>query len=164
MSAASQRPRLSSRSATHDRSPNSSLAGSGKPVARATASLYRPERQPADDEALAEEHQQHRGIVEITDAAAICACCTSYCCAKRAIATGTVAVSRDVRMSAIGNSFQLKMNARMPAAISPGTASGSDDAQERLQRPAAVDARGLLDLRRDLAEERASSATPSSAG
>ena len=25
------------------------------------------------------------GIVEMTDAAAICACCTSYCCAKRAM-------------------------------------------------------------------------------
>jgi hypothetical protein len=40
------------------------------------------------------------------------------------MATGTVAVSRDVRLSAMANSFQLKMNASTPAAISPGTASG----------------------------------------
>ena len=59
------------------------------------------------------------------DAAAICACWISYCCAKRAIATGTVASSREVRLSATGNSFQLKMKARMPAAMRPGTTSGS---------------------------------------
>jgi hypothetical protein len=41
------------------------------------------------------------GMVAITEAAAICPCCVSYCCAKRAIATGTVAVSREVRLSAI---------------------------------------------------------------
>src|SRR5438034_6286235 len=65
------------------------------------------------------------GIVDTIDAAAIWLCWISYCCAKRAIATGTVARSRDVRLSATGNSFQLKMNARMPDAIRPGMTSGS---------------------------------------
>src|SRR5215207_482322 len=49
------------------------------------------------------------GIVEMIDAAAISLCWTSYCWAKRAMATGTVAVSREVRLSAMANSFQLKI-------------------------------------------------------
>src|SRR2546423_758320 len=48
----------------------------------------------------------------------------SYSCANLAIATGTVAVCRAVRLSATGNSFQLKMKTRMPAAASPGRTSG----------------------------------------
>ena len=48
------------------------------------------------------------GMVDRTAAAAISPCRTSYCWAKRAMPTGTVAVWVAVRFRATENSFQLK--------------------------------------------------------
>jgi hypothetical protein len=61
--------------------------------------LHRAKSKTKHDEALPEEHQQDGGSC----GTAISLCCTSYCWAKRAMATGTVAVSREVRRSAMAN-------------------------------------------------------------
>ena len=77
---------------------------------------------------------------------------TSNCSAK-AIPTGTVAVVRVVRFSATENSFHEKTKASTAGGDQPGHDERQHHPPERLRPPGAVDARGLLELGRDVADE-----------
>ena len=74
---------------------------------------------------------------------------------KNAIAAGTGRRS-GVLVSVIANrnSFQAKMKTSRPAVTSPGRRQRDDDLAEGLEVAGAVDQRRLLELARDLAEER----------
>ena len=63
--------------------------------------------------------------MESTAPAAISGYFVSFSCAYLAIATGTVAVWRAVRLSATTKSFQLWMNTRIAVAAIPGITTGT---------------------------------------
>ena len=64
------------------------------------------------------------------------------------MATGSVTALVRVKTTAKRNSIQLKMKAKLPVAIRPGTARGKSDGTERLQPGRAIDEGTLFDLGR----------------
>ena len=97
------------------------------------------------------------GIVTTTAPAAIAPLGSVNCEAPRKNASATGAVrdaSVDVRTFANRKSFHAPMKVRMPAVKTPGHGEREDHPAERLHRRRPVHLRGLLEVPRDLAEER----------
>ena len=97
------------------------------------------------------------GMVMMTAAAAIdpVGCWNWELPVKKAIAAGTVrALLVDVSEMANRKSFQQKMNTRIAVVNMPGRGQRRDDLGERLERRGAVHLGRLLQLPRDLPEER----------
>jgi hypothetical protein len=110
-------------------------------------SFHRTERQAANDKALTVEHES-AGTVEIMEAAAIWACWTSYCWAKRAIATGTVAVSREVQGQRDRKLFPAEYEGEHARSHEPGHHERQFNLPEDPRWKAAVHERRFLKLLR----------------